>query len=140
MVQNSLISVGNVLFNVEVVAIGTAYFEEKEQFQFLVRVSFNERAFTFIYYSEHTDFNVGELFSDIIDEMVEYYPYSDADIWAADFGSRYRTGFAGRGKYLYQANIFNGFAQILGSRRKAVKVINEAKYGNITPIVIGFIC
>lgn len=140
MVQNSLISVDNVLFNIEVVPVGTAYFEEKQQFQFLVRVSYNERAFTFIYYSERTDFNVGELFSDIIDEMVEYCPHSDADVWAANFGSRYSTRFAGRGKYLFQANIFNGFAQILGSRRKAVEVINEAKYGNITPIVIGFIC
>lgn len=140
MVQNSLVSVGEKLFNIEVVAIGTAYFEEKEQFQFLVRVSHNERAFTFIYYSESTDFSVGELFSDIISEMAEYYPCSDSDIWATNFGSRYNTRFAGRGKYLYQANIFNGFSQILGSRRKAVEIINTAKNGQITPVVIGFIC
>ena len=140
MVQNSLISVENVLFNVEVVPVGTAYFEEKEQFQFLVRVSYNERAFTFIYYSERADFSVGELFSDIISEMAEYYPCSDSDIWATNFGSRYNTRFAGRGKYLYQANIFNGFSQILGSRRKAVEIINTAKNGQITPVVIGFIC
>lgn len=140
MVQNSLVSVGEKLFNIEVVAIGTAYFEEKEQFQFLVRVSHNERAFTFIYYSESTDFSVGELFSDIITEMAEYYPHSDANVWADNFAHRYETRFAGRGKYLYQANIFNGFAQILGSRRKAVEVINEAKNGQIVPVVIGFIC
>lgn len=140
MVQNSLISVDNVLFNIEVLPIGTAYFEEKEQFQFLVRVSHNDRAFTFIYYSERTDFSVGELFSDIITEMAEYCPYSDSDIWAANFSSRYKTRFAGRGKYLYQANIFNGFSQILSSRRKAVEVINAAKNGQITPVVIGFIC
>lgn len=140
MVQNSLISVENALFNIEVVPVGTAYFEEKEQFQFLVRVSYNERAFTFIYYSERTDLNVGELFSDVIDEMAEYYPFSDADIWATNFGNKYKTRFAGRGKYLYQANMFNGFSQILGSRRKAVEVINKAKNGQITPVVIGFIC
>lgn len=140
MVQNSLVSVGEKLFNIEVVAIGTAYFEEKEQFQFLVRVSHNERAFTFIYYSESTDFSVGELFSDIITEMAEYYPKSDATVWADNFSHRYDTRFAGRAKYLYQANIFNGFAQILGSRRKAVEVINEAKNGQILPVVIGFIC
>ena len=140
MVQNSLISVENVLFNIEVVPVGKAYFEEKEQFQFLVRVSYNERAFTFIYYSERADFTVGELFSDVIDEMAEYYPCSDSDVWAANFASRYNTRFAGRGKYLYQANIFNGFSQILSSRRKAVEVINAAKYGQITPVVIGFIC
>lgn len=140
MVQNSLVSVENVLFNLEVVPVGTAYFEEKEQYQFLVRISHNERAFTFIYYSERADFTVGELFSDIIDEMAEYYPYSNADTWAATFASRYKTRFAGRGKYLYQANIFNGFAQILASRHKAVEVINRAKNGQITPVVIGFIC
>ena len=140
MVQNSLVSVGNQLFNIEVVPVGSAYFEEKEQYQFLVRVSYNERAFTFIYYSERTDFSVGELFSDIIDEMAEYCPCSDSDIWATNFGSRYKARFAGRGKYLYQANLFNGFSQILGSRRKAVEVINRAKSGQITPVVIGFIC
>lgn len=140
MVQNSLVSVGNQLFNIEVVPVGSAYFEEKEQYQFLVRVSYNERAFTFIYYSVRTDFSVGELFSDIIGEMAEYCPCSDSDIWATNFGSRYKTRFAGRGKYLYQANLFNGLSQILGSRRKAVEVINRAKSSQITPVVIGFIC
>lgn len=142
MVQSLFFGIGQQQFTSEIMPIGRTYFAGIELPQYLLRLSINERSFTSIVY-DFRDSNgivVLDLVTDIFRQMMGYIPHSKAEDWAEVYGKNFPNRFAGRAMYLYQANLFNGFSQIMGSRRKAVETIITAyKNNGITPLSYGLI-
>lgn len=142
MVQSLFFGIGQQQFAAEIIPIGRTYFAGNEKPQYLLRLSNNERSFTSIVYDfrDSKGIVVLDLVTDIFRQMMDYIPHSKAEKWAEVYGKNFSNRFAGRAMYLYQANLFNGFSQIMGSRRKAVETIITAyKNNGVTPLSYGLI-